>query len=472
MTSADDLGLPLLSEGKVRRLYRLPDQPGRLLMVATDRISAYDHILSPDIPDKGKVLTGISLWWFGQLSDVVENHLVSTDVPEAVAGRAMVVEALEMFPVECVVRGYLTGSGWAEYQKTQSVCGIELPGGLKDGSRLPEPIFTPATKAQYGEHDENIDFDTLVGIVGADVAAELRRLSLAIYAKAEQIARDRGIILADTKVEFGRRADGTIVLGDEVLTPDSSRFWDARDWHPGGKNPSFDKQFVRDWLTFGSGWDSRSGEKPPALPGSVVAATRKRYLEAWSMLTGIADPLAGTNAEEQPPVEETAEQQSVEATEAPADAAGDVAAEADVAEAAAAPADVAPETAQVSTRPEPTIDPAGGPEPAAELESAAEPEPTSTIEESTETGDGPDKIDAMARVVVEVMPKPEILDPQGKAITGALGRLGHDGLTVRQGKRFEITGEGVAERLDEIRAIAEEMLANTVIESFDVRVEG
>lgn len=431
MTSADDLGLPLLSEGKVRRLYRLPEQPGRLLMVATDRISAYDHILRPDIPDKGKVLTGISLWWFGQLADVVENHLVSTDVPEAVAGRAMVVEELEMFPVECVVRGYLTGSGWAEYQKTRSVCGIELPGGLKDGSRLPEPIFTPATKAEYGEHDENIDFDTLVGIVGADVAAELRRLSLAIYARAEQIARDRGIILADTKVEFGRRPDGTIVLGDEVLTPDSSRFWDARDWHPGGKNPSFDKQFVRDWLTFGSGWDSKSDEKPPVLPASVVAATRKRYLEAWSMLTGIADPLSDAGAGAgQKPSDESAAQQPVEATEAAADAA-------------------------VESAPEP--------EPAAE--------PTSTIEEPTEAPDGPDKISAMARVVVEVMPKPEILDPQGKAITGALGRLGHDGLTVRQGKRFEITGEGVAERLDEIRAIAEEMLANTVIESFDVRVE-
>lgn len=425
-------------------------------MVATDRISAYDHILSPDIPDKGKVLTGISLWWFGQLSDVVENHLVSTDVPEAVAGRAMVVEALEMFPVECVVRGYLTGSGWAEYQKTQSVCGIELPGGLKDGSRLPEPIFTPATKAQYGEHDENIDFDTLVGIVGADVAAELRRLSLAIYAKAEQIARDRGIILADTKVEFGRRADGTIVLGDEVLTPDSSRFWDARDWHPGGKNPSFDKQFVRDWLTFGSGWDSRSGEKPPALPGSVVAATRKRYLEAWSMLTGVSDPLSGdkTGTASEAATEPAAPEPGPAAAAVQATATPVASGEAGLGAIpqAAPPADAAQDQDA---------------EPVPELPAEGE----ATIEKPAESRQEPDRISAMARVVVDVMPKPEILDPQGKAITGALGRLGHDGLTVRQGKRFEITGEGVAERLDEIRAIAEEMLANTVIESFDVRVE-
>jgi len=379
-SSTDDLGLPLLSEGKVRRIYRLPDQPGRLLMVATDRISAYDHILSPDIPDKGKVLTGISLWWFDQLGDIVPNHLISTDVPEAVAGRAMVVEELSMFPVECVVRGYLTGSGWAEYRDNGQVCGIPLPEGLQDGSRLPEPIFTPATKAEYGEHDENIDFDTLVTLVGAPVAEELRRLSLAIYARAEQIARDRGIILADTKVEFGARADGTIVLGDEVLTPDSSRFWDAAQWAPGGANPSYDKQFVRDWLTQESGWDRHSDQQPPALPAEIVAATRDRYLEAWTALTGLDDPLGAA------------------ATDA-------------------------------------------------------------------------DRITPMARVVVDVMPKPEILDPQGKAITGALGRRSHEGLTVRQGKRFEITGEGVEDRLEEIRKIADEMLANTVIESYDIHVE-
>ena len=231
-TSVDALDLPLIAEGKVRRLYRLPE-PGRLLMVATDRISAYDHILSPEIPDKGKVLTGISLWWFDQLSDIVPNHLVSTDVPPVVQGRAMVVEELDMFPVECVVRGYLTGSGWKEYQHSGTVCGISLPEGLQDGSKLPEPIFTPATKAEYGEHDENIDFAHLVAIVGADAAEQLRDLSIAIYTRAEGLARDRGIILADTKVEFGRRADGTIVLADEVLTPDSSRFWEGSTWAPG-----------------------------------------------------------------------------------------------------------------------------------------------------------------------------------------------------------------------------------------------
>ncbi|AXE37956.1 phosphoribosylaminoimidazolesuccinocarboxamide synthase [Acidipropionibacterium virtanenii] len=443
MTSADDLGLPLLSEGKVRRLYRLPDQTGRLLMVATDRISAYDHILSPDIPDKGKVLTGISLWWFDQLSDVVENHLVSTDVPDAVAGRAMIVEELDMFPVECVVRGYLTGSGLAEYQKSRSVCGIKLPEGLKDGSRLPQPIFTPATKAEYGEHDENIDFETLTGIVGAEAADRLRRLSLAIYVRAEQIARERGIVLADTKVEFGRRPDGTVVLGDEVLTPDSSRFWDARDWHPGGKNPSFDKQFVRDWLTFASGWDPRSGEEPPELPANVVTATRNRYLEAWSMLTGIADPLSGEHAGQDARAGRTVD---------------------DVASGAEPQSVPEPAPGHVSG-------PAAVPEEASEPVVASEQEPASIIEEPSAAPAQPDRIGAMARVVVDVMPKPEILDPQGKAITGALGRLGHDGLTVRQGKRFEITGEDVADRLDEIRAIAEGMLANTVIESYDVRVE-
>lgn len=414
-------------------------------MVATDRISAYDHILHPDIPDKGKVLTGISLWWFGQLADVVENHLVSVDVPDQVKGRAMVVEELDMFPVECVVRGYLTGSGWAEYQENGSVCGIALPEGLKDGSRLPEPIFTPATKAEYGEHDENIDFDALVGIVGREAADELRRLSLAIYARAEQIARDRGIILADTKVEFGRRADGTIVLGDEVLTPDSSRFWDARDWHPGGKNPSFDKQFVRDWLAFGSGWDPRSDQEPPELPDSVVAATRKRYLDAWSMLTGLEDPLSASATPSSSAAEEGPAGAPTSIGEAPAPAMQ--------ADQAASPGSVAA--------------------PAGEQAGGEEPRPGSShlVCREAPTADAPDRIGAMARVVVDVMPKPEILDPQGKAITGALGRLGHDGLTVRQGKRFEITGEGVADRLDEIRAIAEEMLANTVIESFDVRVE-
>ena len=212
------LNLPLLAEGKVRRLYRLPDQPGRLLMVATDRISAYDHVLTPDVPGKGAILTNMSLWWFDQLADIVDNHLVSVDVPAEVAGRAMVVEELDMFPVECVVRGYLTGSGWAEYQRNQAVCGIRLPEGLQNGSRLEEPIFTPAIKAPQGEHDENIDYLRLVELVGPDVAAQLHDLSLRVYQRAEEIARKRGILLADTKLEFGRRVDGTIVLADEVLS--------------------------------------------------------------------------------------------------------------------------------------------------------------------------------------------------------------------------------------------------------------
>ena len=240
------LDLPLLAEGKVRRLYRFPDQPGRLLMVATDRISAYDHVLTPGVPGKGAILTSMSLWWFDQLADIVDNHLVGLDVPAEVAGRAMVLEELDMFPVDCVVRGYLTGSGWAEYQGHRSVCGIRLPDGLQDRSRLEEPIFTPAVKAPQGEHDENIDYLRLVKLVGPEVAAQLRSLSLQIYQRAEEIARKRGIILADTKFEFGRRADGTIVLADEVLTPDSSRFWDAESWQPGKGADSFDKQYVRD----------------------------------------------------------------------------------------------------------------------------------------------------------------------------------------------------------------------------------
>ncbi|MDN5572287.1 MAG: phosphoribosylaminoimidazolesuccinocarboxamide synthase, partial [Propionibacteriaceae bacterium] len=217
------LDLPLVHSGKVRRLYALPDD--RLLMVATDAISAYDHILDTPIPDKGAVLTRLSLWWFDRLG--VENHVVSTEVPDAVAGRAVVVERLTMVPVECVARGYLTGSGWVEYQQTGTVCGVALPDGLVDGSRLPEPIFTPAIKAELGEHDENVTYERIAGIHGEELAAELRAATLDLYARAERIARERGLILADTKFEFGRRGDGTLVLADEVLTPDSSRFWDA-----------------------------------------------------------------------------------------------------------------------------------------------------------------------------------------------------------------------------------------------------
>lgn len=272
--------------GKVRRLHAwpgTPDQP-RVLMVATDAVSAFDHVLPTPIPDKGAILTGLSLWWFDQLADLVPNHVVSTDVPAEVAGRALVVEQLAMVPVECVARGYLAGSGWAEYRASGSVCGNPLPAGLRDGSRLPEPIFTPAVKAPLGEHDENVNYARVVQLHGAELAARLKEAALAIYARAAALAAERGIILADTKFEFGQRADGTLVLADEVLTPDSSRFWDAAAWHPGGPQPSFDKQFVRDWLAHESGWDRVSA--PPELPAAVVAATRERYLEAYRRLTG------------------------------------------------------------------------------------------------------------------------------------------------------------------------------------------
>jgi phosphoribosylaminoimidazole-succinocarboxamide synthase len=271
--------------GKVRDLYRLDD--ANLLMVASDRISAYDFALEPGIPDKGAILTQMSLWWFERLADLVPNHVVSTDVPPGVAGRAVVCEPLRMFPVECVARGYLTGSGLADYRETGSVCGVTLPPGLEDGSRLPEPIFTPATKAALGEHDENVSFGAVVDTVGSAVAETLRSLTLRVYGRAEEIARDRGIILADTKLEFGAREDGTVVLADEVLTPDSSRFWPADVWEPGHPQPSFDKQFVRDWLTSPrSGWDRHSGEAPPRLPDDVVHSTRARYLEAYERLSG------------------------------------------------------------------------------------------------------------------------------------------------------------------------------------------
>jgi phosphoribosylaminoimidazole-succinocarboxamide synthase len=278
--------------GKVRDLYRLTEGPraGCLLMVASDRISAYDFVLDTMIPDKGAVLTQMSLWWFDRLADLVPHHVISTDVPDAVRGRAVVCESLEMYPVECVARGYLTGSGLADYRRTGEVCGVALPAGLEDGSRLPEPVFTPATKAALGDHDENVSYDDVVGVVGPSAAERLRDLTLAVYRRAEHVARDRGIILADTKLEFGTRAepDGrTVVLADEVLTPDSSRFWPVDGWQPGRAQPSYDKQIVRDWLTSpASGWDRRSGEPPPALPDEVVEHTRNRYLEAYELLTG------------------------------------------------------------------------------------------------------------------------------------------------------------------------------------------
>lgn len=278
-------GATPVHSGKVRDLYELPG--GRLLIVASDRISAFDFILDTTIPDKGEILTRMSLWWFEQLADLVPHHVLSTDVPESVRGRAVICERLDMYPVECVARGYLTGTGLLDYRATGEVCGIPLPAGLEDGSRLPSPIFTPATKADLGGHDENVSYAAVVATVGASTAAALRELTLAVYARAEEIARGRGIILADTKLELGHRADGTIVLADEVLTPDSSRFWPADQWQPGHAQPSYDKQIVRNWLLSPvSGWDRASGEAPPPLPDDVVEHTRARYLQAYETLTG------------------------------------------------------------------------------------------------------------------------------------------------------------------------------------------
>jgi len=275
-------GAKHLHSGKVRDLYEL--ESGELLMVASDRMSAFDWILSTPIPDKGKVLTAMSLWWFEQLD--VPNHIVSTDVPAEVAGRAVGCEKLAMFPVECVARGYLSGTGLLDYNATGAVCGIPLPDGLVEGSRFDTPIFTPATKAALGEHDENVSYDVVVATVGADTAAALRDTTLEIYTTARAMAEERGIILADTKFEFGARADGTLVLADEVLTPDSSRFWPADQWAPGKPQPSYDKQIIRDWLQFESGWDRTSGEAPPPLTDEVVERTRSSYIAAYEQLTG------------------------------------------------------------------------------------------------------------------------------------------------------------------------------------------
>lgn len=270
-------------QGKVRDIYAAGED--RLLLVASDRISTYDVVHPTPIPDKGKVLTGLTAFWLDRTADICPNHLVSlTDVPDEHRGRAMLVERLEMVPVECVVRGYITGSGWKEYRATGTVCGIELPADLQESEQLNEPLFTPATKAELGEHDENIDFERMVEIVGDRALAEaLRRVSIDIYRRGAEHARARGIILADTKFEFGRRADGTLVLGDEVMTPDSSRFWPADGYEPGRSQPSFDKQYVRDWAA-ASGWD----KTPPAppIPDEVVAGTRARYLEAYERIAG------------------------------------------------------------------------------------------------------------------------------------------------------------------------------------------
>jgi len=282
-------GATHLHSGKVRDLYEIQtgEYAGRLLMVASDRMSAYDFVLETPIPDKGEILTRMSLWWFEQLG--VPNHVISTDVPEAVKGRAVICEKLAMYPVECVARGYLAGSGLVDYRATGEVCGVPLPAGLEDGSRLPQPIFTPATKADLGDHDENVSYDAVVATVGTEAAESLRDITLDVYGRAEAIARGRGIILADTKFEFGHRPDGTIVLADEVLTPDSSRFWPADEWEPGHAQPAYDKQIVRDWLVSPeSGWDRKSGDAPPPLPQHVIELTRARYVEAFERLTGLS----------------------------------------------------------------------------------------------------------------------------------------------------------------------------------------
>jgi phosphoribosylaminoimidazole-succinocarboxamide synthase len=289
-------GPPLrhLYSGKVRDLYQMPG--GQLLLVATDRISAYDHVLPTPIPDKGKILTQLSLWWFGQLAGLVPNHLVDAPIPAEFAGRAMAYQQLSMVGVECVARGYLAGSGWQDYRRTGAVCGVALPPGLTEGAQLPEPIFTPATKAPHGQHDENIPLASVAGLVGAGTAAELERITLEVYRRGAAIAAANGIIVADTKIELGYDAHGRLLLADEVLTPDSSRFWPTGQWRPGRPQPSFDKQFVRDWLDSPeAGWDrhqSRAhpgtgpGAPPPELPGWVVERTRALYIEAYERITG------------------------------------------------------------------------------------------------------------------------------------------------------------------------------------------
>ncbi len=271
-----------LRTGKVRDLYT--NSENEILLVASDRISAFDWVLPSEIPNKGAILTQLSLFWFELLEDIVPNHIVSDDVPTAVSDRAVIVKPLDMFAIECVARGYLTGSGLVEYKSSQAVCGNSLPAGLVDGSQLPETIFTPATKAEIGDHDINIDFATAAKVVGAEDAEELRDLTIKLYNTAAEFAASRGIILADTKFEFGRDAKGVITLGDEALTPDSSRFWEATSWNPGSAPASFDKQFVRDFLT-ASGWDKKS--PPPELPAEIIEKTAARYEEAYFRITGM-----------------------------------------------------------------------------------------------------------------------------------------------------------------------------------------
>ena len=267
--------------GKVRDLYS--NDEGEILLVASDRISAFDWVLPTEIPNKGAILTQLSLFWFELLGDIVPNHIVTEDVPKSVMDRAVIVQPLEMYEIECVARGYLTGSGLVEYNDNRAICGNALPDGLLDGSQLPASIFTPATKAEVGDHDINIDFESAAKIVGRDIAEDLRDVTLKLYDTAAEYAFGRGIILADTKFEFGANSEGTITWGDEALTPDSSRFWELDGWAPGKSQPSFDKQFVRDWLT-STGWDKKS--PPPELPEEIVEKTAVRYAEAYERITG------------------------------------------------------------------------------------------------------------------------------------------------------------------------------------------
>lgn len=291
MSSSEIPGYAHIYSGKVRDLYAPLGDHGRprqdqLLLVASDRISAFDFILEPAIPDKGAVLTQLSVWWFEQLADLVPNHVVSTDVPDEVAGRAVLVRRLQMLPVECVARAYLTGGGLREYRADGHVSGVRLPEGLVDGSRLPEPVFTPSTKAPKGEHDAPMSYAEVEAAIGPELAARARDLTVAILKRGNEIAADRGILIADTKVEFGVD-DGRLILADEVLTPDSSRFWPADEWEPGHTQPSFDKEFVREWLMSAeSGWDKDSGQPPPELPADVVERTRAKYVEAYERITG------------------------------------------------------------------------------------------------------------------------------------------------------------------------------------------
>ncbi len=274
--------MQLLHSGKVREVYADGED---LLLVASDRVSVYDVVLPTPIPDKGRVLTALSLWWFERLADVVPHHVVSaTDVPAELAGRAIRCRRLEMLPVECIARGYLAGLGLQEYRRTGAICGVDLPAGLTEGSRLPEPVFTPTTKAAAGQHDEFVSFGEVAAQLGEATAARLRELTLRVYERGAAIAAERGIIVADTKLEFGLAPDGTLTLADEVLTPDSSRFWPVEGWRPGGPQDSFDKQLVRDWAT-GTGWDKRP--PAPAVPPEVVRATRDRYLEVYERITGL-----------------------------------------------------------------------------------------------------------------------------------------------------------------------------------------